>query len=502
MKKSFALVLALVLLISGTAIYAQTALLKEKDQVHFTESVSYGDKSVVEGVQVEMYNYYDNKMFWHTTYEFGAKEKEKTDYEFYPWYHEQEQAYEGAFWTVTDYISLSTGGYMEEKEYRGVEAALKELYDKTPAGGKNQMIIRLKDYMDYYTFGFELSLPHAAGETHKDYQMYSVLYIQGLAEEIEYYEESGENSEYLQQLKVIQKDWENFNEFFKIPVIESEIAGVAIAKDANGRISGMGSSNVNGASAAGDADLPGIYNIEGLDGFNMWFEAIFDNGDCYLTFDPHTVNGYLVDTSEIPGGFGIYHFSYDNKKGTIDSENIQMVYALNPQDKIVALKIDASGEHLLLETIEMNRTYLSVIKRDTMELVQKLDMGVTDYLAFDSYEDFMVTRSEELAVYTKDAQGLYQKEFGVNINEMERQLGVKEDEVYVSWSGVYDWNGQTLLIASNLFKECSFFLTAVDETGLLYYGEYQSSLNTGDEEYYSCYPDHNKEDKVLVHWGK
>ena len=503
MRKSFALLLALVILVSGTGIYTQAALLREKDQVHFTESFSYGDKSVVEGAQVEMYNYYNNKIFWHTIYEFGEEIKEKTDYEFYPWYHERESSFPGSLETMMDYMSFGTGAVMEDKEYSGLNAAMKELYDKTPNGEKNQMIIHLKDYADYYTFGLNFRFPNQVGNLYKGYDGIMLLYPEQLDEDIAEYEENGADSEHLNMLRKVRKDWDNFNEFFKIPVIEKEIYGLSLSKDEKGRITGMGTSNVGGGSTTGDIDSPDIFNIEGLDGFTLWFEALYDNGDCFLTFDPHTHNGNLVDTSQIPGGFGIYHFTYDNQNGTIDSENIQMVYELNPEHNICSLKIEASGENLLLVTDENNRTYLSVINRDTMSLVQKLDMGdAEDYFYFDSYKDYMVTRSDELAVYTKDAAGLYQKEFGVEIAEMERKLGVKENEGYVNWSGIHDWNGETLLIVSNRYSECAFFLTAVDETGLLYYGEYKSSLITGDEEYYSCYPEHNKENAVLVHWGK
>ena len=65
MKKSFVILLALVLLISGTGIYAQTTLVKERDQVHFEETFSYGNKALLEGATVEMYNAFDACLFWH-----------------------------------------------------------------------------------------------------------------------------------------------------------------------------------------------------------------------------------------------------------------------------------------------------------------------------------------------------------------------------------------------------------------------------------------------------
>jgi len=84
MKKSFVLLLALVVLVSGTGCFAQSQLVKEKDQVHYTENVLYGDKSVVDGVTVEADISYDYYLYWNTRYQIGDTPKEETEYTFYP----------------------------------------------------------------------------------------------------------------------------------------------------------------------------------------------------------------------------------------------------------------------------------------------------------------------------------------------------------------------------------------------------------------------------------
>ena len=75
MKKSFVLLLALVIFVSGTACYAQNELLQEKDKVYYEEKVVYGDKSVVDGVTVEVNSHYNHNLFWNTVYKIGEQPK-------------------------------------------------------------------------------------------------------------------------------------------------------------------------------------------------------------------------------------------------------------------------------------------------------------------------------------------------------------------------------------------------------------------------------------------
>lgn len=512
MKKSFVILLALVLLISGTGIYAQTTLVKERDQVHFEETFSYGNKALLEGATVEMYNALDSCLFWHTTYKVGAVAKEMTEYEFHPWYYSSSGYVPyGTVETIIEYYSLWTPqALLDDKEYYALDAAYKELYDKATPNVEEKAIVYLKDYMEYYSFGLSLEIPMEEGKNYQDYNGYYDIYPQELESKIAELEQSGDNPEELKHLYKIRDDWKNFNEFFKIPVIEKEIYGLSIIKDEDGKVYGMVASNKDYTSSVGDAiDVPGIHGIEGLDLFRLDFIEKFYDGNCYLTFDPRTSEGNLVDTSHIPGGYGIYCFGYDSEKGTIDSKNIQMVYAMSPEVHIYSIDVDASGKNLMLRTEEAGREYLEIVERESMTLVQKIDLGnLEDYCTINSFENCILVENKELSLYEMDENGYYNKIFSVSMEEMQSKLGDRGDELDLGYSSGFAWNGEILLCASYLYDmsnryQCGFGLAAVDATGLVYYGRYESSLMMSTYNSNTCYPDIlNKEHPVMVYWER
>ena len=153
MRKSLVLLLVLLSLSIGTVCVALGEIGKEKDQVHFTENIIYGDKALVEGVTIEMKNRYDNKLFWNSRYTIGKTPKEYTEYDFST-LGKDVDIYEvqGSFY-MENYASdtISTDILEKEEEnLQGLELAWKELYDMTSPGEEREMLINVKDYVDYY----------------------------------------------------------------------------------------------------------------------------------------------------------------------------------------------------------------------------------------------------------------------------------------------------------------------------------------------------------------
>lgn len=511
MKKSFVLLIILVLLVSGTGYYAQTNLLKEKDQVQFTETVIYGDKSVVDGVTVEMHNQYQSQLFWHSTYEIGEEPKVSTDYEFYPWtysdytYHSYGDLVFLVDCSNTDYRGIED----DETTYHGLELAMRELYEQTGPGEMKTTTVFIKDYVDYYTFGLDVELPQNWEEGFKGYYGYNYIFEDELREDIAKLEAiGGYDKDELEKLKQCLEDVSAFQEFFRIPVLETEAYTLAIAKDQSGVVIGTADSHVSGGSGSGEIEIPDVPSVEGLDSFDFRIHSFYDNGDCYFTFDPHTYNGNLVDVSLIPGGYGLYHFPYD-KEGNIYPEKLEMVYALDTSVSIEGIMEDESGKNILLFTCEAERLYMSVIDRETMTLVEKFDIGAAEYgYSCWPYEDYMVVSAEQLMLFTMDEETRFSVEFTVDKDKMESLIETsRTTREVVSYESSFDWNGETLLIGHYIYNENmgrspSFCVAAVDETGLLYYGEYHSSLETCDvtRTYNPCQPDTSKEEIVTVSW--
>lgn len=517
MKKSLVLLLALIVLISGTAYYAQNELLKEKDQVYFTEKVLYGDKSVVEGVTVETNISYAYQLFWKTIYEIGESPKEETEYTFYPWAtYDTDHSYSGSISFPTAGTDVMVTSYEEEKDYYGLEIAMKKLYDDTPAGMESSTTVYLKDYMDYYTFMPELELPYIAGEESRSYGEYVHFYFSEseLRADIADLEKTGRDKNELKKLKAYLADTEAFQDFFKIPVLDTEVYTLVISKDESGVVIGMGDSHMHGGSATGEIDIPDAPEVEGADSFSFSVYSAFDDGDCYFTFDPHTELGNLVDVSQIPGGYGVYHFTYDSQKGTIDLSDLKMVYPLGTETHITEIRVDGSGKNILLFTWDENGHYMSVIDRETLSLVDVFTIGNSEsYLSVWTYEDYMVISTENLMVFEMGEDGSYTQAFSVDRQIMQDRISLSS-EYFVeipNWNTAFDWNGETLLMANRLMQysdkdgfdevdTCNFYVAAVSERGLLYYGEYESSLGNLDENYRDCRFNPDMEFPINIRW--
>ena len=513
MRKSFVLLLTLIVFVSGTAYYAQGELLKEKDQVRFEETVLYGDRSVVEGVTVEANLSYNYKLFWKTLYEIGGESEEKTEYQFFPWSkHDTDNSYSGSMSFMVDGRDVMISEYVKEREYEGLQIAMKELVDDTPAGTQNSTTVYLKDYVEDYNFMVEFTMPHKAGEDDSSYMNHSHFYFSEteLRKEIADLEKSGRDSKELEELKAYLADVDAFQAFFKIPVLDTEVYTLAVAKDESGQIIGIAESSNNSGSATGEIDIPNSVNIEGADSFDFNIYSAFDNGDCYFTFEPHTDMGNVVDVSQIPGGYGIYHFNYDQKQGTIDASNLKLVYPLDIEKYVTEIRIDGTGKNILMFTYDEVSHYMSIIDRETLTLMDTFTLGdIESYISTWTYEDYMAIATDQLMVFELGEDGRYVQAFSVDKELLEEIIVTNSD--FLSWGSTFDWNGETLLIADRLIyysdKEdfsgeytCDFYLTAVDENGLLYYGEYACSLSTIDGNISRCMFNSDMEFPLTVQW--
>ena len=494
MKKSFVLLLALVVLISGTAVYAQNELLQEKDQVHYTERVLYGDKSVVDGVTVEADINYGYYLYWNTKYQMSDAPKTETEYIMYPW-GESTSTYQnpGSLWFNMDAdLQLAIGiDDFEKENYSGLELAVKELYDKTEPGTENTETVYLKDYVEYYNFVLELKLPHDVEENY--YRNYGYYSESELRENLADWEETGRNKDEAEEVRNYLEILDTFQAFFKIPVLDTEVYTIGIAKDESGRVVGMAESSVSGGGASGQINIPDTPQVEGMDSFSFATYSLFDKGDCYFTFDTHTFNDNLVDVSQIPGGYGIYHFTYD-QKGNLNLDNLKMVYPLDVKMRISDIKMDESGANLLLFTSDEEHHYMTIIDRETMTLVDTFTIGDSEsYMTNWVYDDFIVVRTEKLIVYPLGEDGRYTQAFAVDFQMLEDKVhSLSKDISFLQYNSDFDWNGEQLLIVNDIKRvnvylsniySCNFYAAVVDESGLVYYAEYDSSLNTNNTEY-------------------
>ena len=151
---------------------------------------------------------------------------------------------------------------------------------------------------------------------------------------------------------------------------------------------------------------------------------------------------------------------------------------------------------------------MTVFDADTMEVKQKLIYSDDGYGAgIYMGDDFIVLETvEDVVVLSVDENGNYQKEIVCDIKYLQEETSVD----YLDFSYLdFDWDGEKLIFAGSLndstsyryYQSCGFYLAAYDKNGLIYYGEYVSSLdaesNVGNYDYnFVCRPTENEPIKV------
>lgn len=487
MKKSFVLLISLLVLAVGVVCYGQTSLLSERDQIEFTENVIYGDKSIVDGVTVEMENHYEEQLFWNSTYVIGETPQIHTDYKFYhSKQNENDYSYRGSMYFNADYYNrlewIDWNENSEDVPKEGMALLMKELAEETQSGEEREKLFFLKDYMDYYAFSVDLSSAYASAEDEHRLNINLNEY------ELQSYLASGEKNNYpkeaIEQTKE-ELEWLNaFHEFFKIPVMDTEAAVLSLRKDETGTVTGWGMATAGMGTGTGEAAIPTLPEGKEYDSFYFSTESVVNNKECYFTFYPRTENGELVDTSLIPGGYGIYYLPFDVQEQEIYPEKLAMVYALDPTIQVYNLSLDERNGKLLLFTIEEGLVYLSVIDIETMTLVEKFEIGTEESgIGFHKiYDDYMVVDANAIVVFEIDADGNYKKVLSAPREKLDIYEVDREGATYMpNWDTEFDWNGETLIFANYIFNEVyypepSFYVAAMDETGLVYLASYQSSL--------------------------
>ena len=509
MRKSLALFIVLLVFAIGGTGYVSASLLKEKDNVQITETVVLGDKSAVEGVTVKRNVKYDRYMRWNTTYVVGEEPECNTVYTFDEHgrlREEQNYRYNGLE-LYTDVVRGHDLANVDAERLSGVNRAMKELFDETEPGQENSAIIDLADYLDFYEYEVFIDLPGDIFLGH--------VSKFDIEETIATYDG---NNRHIPELEAELHIIETISEFFKIPVIENHLYEIAVSKDMDGNLYAWSYGSANGGGSSGNIAMGGT--LPESDAFSLWAISVYTEDMCYFTFYPYTDDGKLIDTSHIPGGFGIYQLPFDKETKTIDVDHLKLVYALDPKEEVLNLHYDERRNTiLLLGHKEAGAGYkMTVFDADTIEVKQDIVYSEDGYSGgIYMGDDFIVLdAADDLVVLSVDEAGFYQKEITCDVKRLIDETNV----AYLDFSYMdFDWNGEKLIFTGSLndstsyryYQSCGFYLAAYDETELIYYGEYVSSLDAEHsysdsqyDPYYSykhiCRPTDN--DPIAVEWGK
>ncbi len=461
-RATILLLLLLTLSVTGAAVCA-AQVYRAHDQVALLATHVCGDSAEAEGLQVSLRSSYGGHLFWDTDYRTDGQVQTAYRFSAAEDYPSGEIALEGVSLQTSYFVSVNLEA---EGTHYALDAAYQALSDATPAGEEGETVIRLADYLDYYPLDIWLDLPGFSG----------LLDADETPDEASV-SEPGSTQAALAALR----------DYFRIPVLETELRSIHLRKDEDGTVRGYGSGSYEGDSFC-------FNSISALGG-----------SACYFTFDAHSQQDRLVDLRALPEGYGIYRLCYSDQG--VDAQSLGLFYALSPEIRPLELTCSADGGQLLLHAVEDGAYVLTVIDTQTGQTLQKLTIcsWPEDTSGWQLYDegDFMAALlfyGEQIAVITRQEDGLYVLAFLCD-------AGTEDAPDFSLWQAAVDFDGEKLVFAGLLEdpdsggNRCGFFLAVYDKAGLRYYGEVGSSLDTGggaDDYGYHCRP--LQADPLAVHW--
>lgn len=340
-----ALGLMAVLLVLGIAAFGWCAktVYEPHDQVQFTQTVLAGDPSAAKGLSVQTHATLGNQLFWDcaTLLQGDAPSITQTEYRFFntKQAEETEQSYAGielfsGLDSSSDFLDIP------ESQYTGLDRAYRELYNSAVPGQESQKTITVANYYDYYPLAGYISLQGI----HYDFGIWSQA-------------DPGYDASIQNKLE----------EFFRIPVLPNEELTISLEKDSAGTVISSGTSADEGEQ------------------FSFYTQGVVTPQTVYFSFYNRTSQNNMVDTSLIPGGYGIYAMDYTAgtvqqrgnltqtlENGSLHLDSLRLAYPIDPKEEFLDLCQWSDGKTLLLYTREDNTYYLTVISMDTMQRVQRL----------------------------------------------------------------------------------------------------------------------------------
>ena len=476
MRKTLVIFLALVLLCGCGVLLAARAVSAPREEITFQEHIFSGDPAAADGLTVQLKAGMQHKLNWESTVQFSAQDyRAETSFRFLPagQAEQQELRYRGV--EINFYRDAATSG---DADAFGFSEAYQSLLDTLSPGESGSETIRFADYYDEYPFEFYIDLPGVRYEPLADW------------------EDASEDSEWPGE-----RAQAALGRFFCIPVLPDEYVELGIDKSMDGTGSGRSISSV----------------MEG-DRFWMNTESVVTDDACFFWFGNRTDKDRLIDTSRIPGGYGVYMLPYgpltpDAEASAFYGGNTNEVYTdrltcffpVDPETRIEHLALTPDKTRLLLHTVENNIYYVTLIDCETGKTLQKLAVSDFDpeenYVNITETADFVCIRQTQgrICVLTQDADGLYQlallSEYSpdalyspvyATVRAMafdgSRLAIVNNDEtVLVNYDnytkGYLAGSTEALITPDGTYVDnCGFILTVFDETGLAYSGGYVSSL--------------------------
>ena len=237
MRKSLILLSALFILLTGGVCVAAIAVHQPIDQVIIssaewvlkpyadavgqdgqpaaTRPTQVGNSAMLEGLEVTIQSDCSN-LFWNTHF-IPSENTVQTEFQYREDYGDPLKFDSTYGMEMNNITMVDVWGYEGAlaEDADGLARAVQELEQSTPPGEQRETVVRLRDYEEFYTFSVDIFAPHDFFRVYNHWRTCS----------------DGE-----------KKLFEDFQSFFRIPVLEDERMELSVTKNEKGTVYGYGGS--------------------------------------------------------------------------------------------------------------------------------------------------------------------------------------------------------------------------------------------------------------------
>lgn len=420
MRKALVLMTGLFLLSFAGLGAVHTAIAATQDQITLTEHCHVGNLSAAEGLTSDLRIQISDQLCWDTHLTVGKPPE--TDFRFHPApepFSSQERC--GVTLDADTVVSLyiDTADAARDHRLGWLQQPLADLAVPSASQEAVQKTISVADYLT-------------------DYQLHiSVLRPEGPIDAI------AANHDFLQDLQ----------NAFRFPVLESHQVALCLEP------------------LAGSL----YFTAEDVETTAPTIQSWTDDAATFLYFIPEarTHDGRLLDYSRTPAGYGVYRLP---DSGPPSVEPLEMVFPLRDSQHIRGLQTLPDGETLSLLIQEGTQMTLWLLDGTTGLPTQQFPLrspASFRHCKLLCHEDLLlIGMDDSFSFLCRDSSGQW-------LLQLEGQF----PSVQPSYIQPYDdlaWDGARLAIACcyNSSFSPDFSLMVYDTTGLLYHGDFQTSLGT------------------------
>lgn len=394
---------ALVIVSLGAASFTFAAVRGQMADCRITEKTIVGDAAAAAGLSASFGMGLQNQLYWRNVFTYGGAD-------------DGADVQETAFSRKNPFPADKKGPvpYVRLTGYMTSGNALDDILTDPAEGYPIRQELLAQVRQEFFTAGaaervqeIKRALP-ADGETTQDLKLKDLFRyypIEGDLTGTSIWAASLDNAVYASEDSV--KLGQDLNHFLRIPIPETESSGFSVGKYPDGSL------NFNYYQGKENCS-------QQEDHFDFCSIACSTPDAVYFTFDTHTDDGDVVDTSLIPGGYGIYRLPYDREKEIFLSGKLEMVYALDPKKQYTDIYASPDGAKLFLVSqaarlaavgVKEVQATAEIIDVRTMQCDRREEIVCSKdaALGYDAGDYLIFRGRSELCLYTYQ-DGSYKKE--------------------------------------------------------------------------------------------